>query len=120
MANVNSGGLGPNRSSSLTQTEGHLRKLVLCLRWPPITVAGGLLGIWVAIFGAPSAVALWISVMVLLVWSQVGGLIDILPRAARWLVWFHQHLLEKLSDWCEWQKRKIDQINRIWSDPWDE
>jgi hypothetical protein len=104
----------------LTQTEGYLRKVVLWLRWPPIMLTSGVSTIWVAIFGAPTASALSLVMMAVLVWGQVGGLIDIIPRVARWFAWFHQRLVDRLAEWCQWQTRKINQIDRIWSEPWDE
>jgi hypothetical protein len=79
----------------------------------------GIVGILVAIFGPPNAVLIWFLVVILTALSQISGIVGDFPRTVRWAANFYGRVIAVLEVAHEWIKKRGDQIDRIWRDPWD-
>ena len=104
----------PNEFAPLTPVEARIRKVVVFIRSPLVSMPALAIGIYVFISEVPDTARKWdIFVLALLFVNFVGGILDMLPRMLDWLLVACNKMLHLMSTSAEYLKRAAERVERV-------
>jgi hypothetical protein len=102
---------------SLSRITNRLKKTIRIIRSPAIAASTFAIGTYVFILDIPEIATKWgVMITIILVLGAVVGILDSIPRFARWIKKIYHSAVEILDQWTIIIDEWVEKIERIFND----